>query len=90
MNKDTLHRANALSKQIAELNEALHCFEWAPDMDRPEATISTKPRLIIDFDGGDGRDQVKVPMNLSDTLVEILKREIKSKLDEAMKQFEAL
>jgi len=85
----TLGKANELNRKIKEFNEALNCFEWTHPEDETQK-FSTKPRLIIDFDGGDGREQIELPMNLSNTLVAFLKEEIIKGRDVAVAEFNAL
>ena len=89
MDIQTLGKANALNQKIREFTEALNCFEWTHPEDESQK-YSTKPRLIIDFDGGDGREQIALPMNLSDTLVSFLKAEIIKGRDAAVKEFNHL
>jgi hypothetical protein len=89
MDITTLEKANGLNKKIKEFTEALNCFEWTHPEDESKK-ISTKPRLIIDFDGGDGREQIALPMNLSDKLVSFLKAEIIKGRDAAVAEFNAL
>ena len=87
-----IEKANELSKKINEFTEALNCFEWQPynDPKREHIRISTNPKLIIEFDGVDGRDAVPLPMNLSDALVSFLKAEIIKGRDIAIEEFENL
>ena len=89
MDITTLEKANELNKKIKEFTEALNCFEWTHPTDESQK-FSTKPRLIIDFDGIDGREQIALPMNLSDTLVSFLKAEIIKGRDVAVAEFNAL
>jgi hypothetical protein len=87
MNKETLEKANKLNRRITEFDQALNCFEWSPDEDT--APISTNPQIIIEYDL-DGREQVKLPMILSDELVKILKIAIIEGKTAAEKEFEML
>lgn len=83
MDQEVLKKANSLNQKIKELTEALNCFEYQPycDDSRADIRVSTNPRLIIEYDGDGGREQIKLPMNLSDTLVDLLKGIIKKELD---------
>lgn len=76
MNFETLEKANDLNRKIKEFTGALSCLEWHPDPEDDSLKYSTKPRLIIDFDGGNGREQVALQMALSDELVAFLKAQI--------------
>jgi hypothetical protein len=87
MDIQTLKKANDLNQKIKELNEALNCFEWSPE--ESIAPISTNPRILIEFDG-DGREQIKLPLVLSDVLVAILKKEIVTARESALSEFIAL
>lgn len=91
MDVTTLEKANELNRKIKEFSEALNCFEWQPycDEERKDIRVSTNPELIIEFDG-DGREQIKLPMNLSGMLVEFLKKEIRKGRDEIVKEFNEL
>ena len=89
MDITTLEKANDLNRRIKEFTEALNCFEWTHPEDET-IKYSTNPRLIIDFEGGDGREQIKLPMNLSNNLVEFLKEEIIKGRDSAVVEFNAL
>ncbi len=86
MDVTTLEKANALNRKINEFQLALNCFQWEQDDDGG----TTNPRLIIEFDGGDGRETKPVPMNLSDALVSFLKAEIIKGRDAAVAEFNAL
>lgn len=87
MDIQTLDKANSLNKKIKQLDEALNCFEWSPGGSIPP--ISTNPRIIIEFDN-DGREQIKLPLVLSDVLVAILKKEILSARASALSEFIAI
>jgi hypothetical protein len=86
MDITTLEKANALNKKIKEFTEALNCFEWGEEY----GWHSTNPKLIIEFDGGDGRERQLLPMNLIDALVGFLKTEIKNGKEAAIAEFDAL
>ncbi|HZK94398.1 MAG TPA: hypothetical protein VFC67_09340 [Prolixibacteraceae bacterium] len=92
MDTTTLEKANELNRKIKEFSEALNCFEYQPycDEERREERVSSDPRLIIEFNGGDDREQLMLPMNLSDTLVDFLKAEIKKELKKSVYEFNAL
>jgi len=98
MDKETLKKANELARLMEEHESALLCFEWdvnqydnysrADDDQLPPKYVSTNPRLIIEFDGNDGREQQMIPMVLSDALVEFIKENIKENLSRLKKEFE--
>lgn len=86
MDLTTLEKANELNKKIREFQQALNCFQW----DQEYGGGSTNPRLIIEFDGADGREKQPLPMNLSDVMVSFLKAEILKGRDTAVDEFNAL
>jgi len=88
MDTTTLGKANKLNREIQEFYEALNCFEYQSE--GLTTGISTNPRLIIEFDGGDDREHLTLPMNLSETLTDYLKSEIKKGLKKAVDEFNAL
>jgi len=92
MDTTTLEKANELNRRIKEFSEALNCFEWQPDCDenRKSESFTTHPQLIIEFDGGEDREQVALSMKLSDTLIDFLKTEIKKELKKSVDEFNAL
>ncbi len=86
MDVTTLEKANELNKMIKEYQQTLRCFEW----EKEYGGASTNPRLIIEFDGPDGREQQPIPMVLSDVLVSYLKEEIIKGRDTTVAEFNAL
>ncbi len=95
MKNETLQRAKQLEQQIKEFKSAMSCFEWGwygsedekPDDFKPD---STNPKVIIEFDGGDGREQIALPMSLSDAFIEFMKKEITAGLTEAQSELDEL
>ena len=83
----TLETANNLHRKIKQLDSALDCFEWSPGEGKPP--ISTNPQIIIEYDN-DGREECKLPMPLSNALVEVLKKEILIARESALSAFSAL
>ena len=90
MNKEKLKEANRLNKLIEEHEQALNCFEfdtnyYARDEDPnlPIALESTNPILIIEHDDPfeGGREQQRIPMVLSDFLINLIKDSIKGNLE---------
>lgn len=86
MDDKILDRANEIARMIREDESALCCFEWPEEY----GGHSRNPQLIIEFDGCDGREQVKIPMILSECLTNILKDAIKSNLNKLKNEFEEL
>lgn len=105
MDKKRLNEANRLIHLIEEHEKALLCFvydknEYVNDMREaageeklsPEYE-STNPQLIIEFDAFDDdwiRQQVKIPMVLSDLLVETIKAAIIENLSKLEMEFNSL
>ena len=105
MDKKRLNEANRLIHLIEAHEKALLCFvydknEYINDMREaageeklsPEYE-STNPQLIIEFDAFDDdwiRQQVKIPMVLSDFLVETIKAAIIESLSKLEMEFNSL
>ena len=83
----TLEKANELSRKIQDFEEALNCFDFNPEPDKPP--FSLNPTLIIEYDG-DGREQHTLPMHLSNAMVAFLKKEISKALELAVAEFYSL
>lgn len=98
MTNEQLQQGKKLEREIKELKSALSCFEWTVDSDYFEQgqsiqhePISRNPRLIIEFDDGDnGREQIALPMSLSDAFVDFMKKEITAGLTEAQGKLDGL
>ena len=99
MNKEKLMEANRLNKLIEEHEQALNCFEfdtnyYARDEDPnlPIALESTNPILIIEHDDPfeGGREQQRIPMVLSDFLINLIKDSIKGNLEKLKDEFQNL
>ena len=92
MDTTTLEIANDLNRKIKEFTSALECFEWQPTDDNGNnvgSPISLNPSLIIEYDG-DGREQIKLPVTLSATMITFLKSEIVKWRATAMLDFIAM
>ena len=89
MDDEKLQQANKLKQRINEFKEALNCFEWTHPED-VSLKYSTDPRLIIEFNGGDGREQIPLPLILSNEFILFMKQEIGNGLQAAEKEFEDL
>lgn len=105
MEKERLKEANRLNKLIEEHEKALLCFEYdrnehINDMREsngeeklPPEYESTNPKLIIEYDELDEdwfRNQLPIPMVLSDFLVDSIKVAIKENLCKLKSEFEKL
>jgi len=93
MIQETLNKANELNNKINELKLVLRCFEWNPsdiDKDLKDEVFSTNPELIIEFDGGDGREVQKIPIKLNSTFITLINDEIKKELKKTEKELKAL
>lgn len=87
MKLETLEKANALNHKWRTLEEAINCFEWK---DRLDVIHSTNPQLIIEYDGGDDREQVKLPFQLNETLIKLLTDYIQLELEKTEVEFAEL
>ena len=99
MNQEKLKEANRLNKLIEEHEQALNCFEYDTNYyardeehDLPIALESTNPILIIEYDNPfeGGCEQQRIPMVLSDLLINIIKDSIKGNLEKLKDKFQAL
>lgn len=99
MNKEKLEKANRLNKLIKEHEEALNCFEFDTNYyareEEPNLPIvleSTNPVLIIEHDNPfEGiRERQRIPMVLSDHLINAIKDSIKKKLEDLKVEFKNL
>jgi hypothetical protein len=92
MDITTLEKANELNRKIKQFSEALNCFEMEPycDGERNNVRVSTNPQIIIEYDGGDERELIKIPMALNEVLINFLLKEIKTGLDKTVEEFNAL
>lgn len=90
MDITTLDKANNLNRKIKEFQQALNCFEYNYG-EKDAEKFDRTPRLILDVDDLDnGREQIDIPMNLSNELISFLKTEIIKGRDKAVKEFNAL
>ena len=99
MNKEKLNEANRLNKLIEEQEQALNCFEFDTNYyardeypNLPIVLESTNPTLIIEYDDPfeGGREQQRIPMVLSDFLINIIKDSIKGNLEKLKTEFQNL
>ena len=86
MDDKTLKKANEIAQMIRENKSALCCFEWEEEY----GGGSRNPQLIIESDDSDGREQQKIPMVLSDILVDMIKQAIDANLSVLKSEFESL
>lgn len=87
MDVTTLERANALNRKIKTLSEALNCFEYKDDNGK---VYSTDPALVIDYEGGDGRESLAIPMYLNEKLIHVIKSNVVEELRQAVTEFNSL
>lgn len=82
-----LNKANALNRKIKEYEEALECFEHRYG-DENEFVFDRTPKILLDVDDLDGgREQLPIPMILSDELIKFLKEQIILNLNLAKEDF---
>lgn len=90
MELSTLQRANELQARIRAFETALECFEEKYG-ENEEYTFNKTPQIIINIDDGDGgRENIPIPMVLNNGLIDFLKVEIESTLEETKTEFENL
>ena len=82
----TLQKANELDKKIRQLKSSLECFEHHKE----HGGGSTNPTIVIEYDGGDGREHMALPINVNIALIGVLKAEILSSLETALDEFSSL
>lgn len=87
MHITTLEIANTLFRQIKQLEDGLNCFEYIPE--GGGEPISLNPILIVEHDY-DGREQCRIPMELSDSLIKILKDAMIKKRELLIAEFASL
>ena len=86
----TLKKANELQNRIKEYELALECFEERYG-ENNEHIYDRTPQIILNVDDLDGgRENIPLPMVLSNGMVEFLKVEIESALEIARTEFENL
>ncbi|PIF33012.1 hypothetical protein CLU81_3582 [Flavobacterium sp. 9] len=93
MNLDQLRKANDVKSKLDDFKKALECFEYVPNEEesKERKPISLNPNLIIEFDDwDDGREQIKLPMVLSDYLISLIKTTINEQIIVLSKEFEAI
>lgn len=89
MEKSTLKKAKELEHHMNMLEQSMQSFEWKPDWS--EEPISLNPAIIIEYDDEEGgRATMPIPMSLSRELVDMLKAEIKAKLEAVKEEFKKL
>lgn len=88
MELNTLSRANELQKRIYEYEAALEIFETKVG---DEVVYDRTPMILLNVDDLDGgRENIPIPMILSNGLVEFLRVEIQVALEESKIEFENL
>lgn len=87
MTKETLDLANDLNRRIKILEQAKNCFSWETDNG---IEFPTHPKLIIEFDGNDGREQLAIPSELNDVIITDLLKWFSDNLARARTEFEML
>lgn len=85
-----LNKGNQLRKQINEYEAALDCFEYKYG-EKIELTYDRTPQIILNVDDLDGgRENLHLPMALSDEIINVLKSEIHKNLAKLKKDFKEL
>jgi hypothetical protein len=92
MTKEKLNQAKMLEKQINEFESANKCFWHEDELTKEGQRISTNPQIIIEFDceDFDGRNQIKLPLILSNKFIEFMQSVIDEKIVELRNEFEIL
>ena len=90
MNLLTLNKANQILQKIKEYEAALECFETKYGAHN-EYTYDRTPKIILNVDDLEGgRENMDLPMILSDEMIDFLKKEIVENLNKAKIEFEDL
>ncbi len=72
MDVTTLEKGLELNKKINQCTAVLDCFEWKDEAGNPSG-VSTNPRIIIEYDGGDDREDLEVPFELNVAIIKTIK-----------------
>lgn len=86
MTKEVLIKANELNRKIELLEEAMGCFEWTQEY----GGGSRNPTIIIQCDGGDGRENHILPDILNVEFIDQLKAAITKELKTTQESFDNL
>lgn len=87
MTTEQLTQAKELHRKITACNNALDCFEW--DLGKL-GKRSTNPSIIIEYDGPDGREKVRLPFEINEPFFVILQAAIRDHKEMYEKEFKAL
>jgi hypothetical protein len=89
MKFETLETANLINKKIKELDVVISCLQQVDQ--EIETIIDYNPSLIIECDDWDGgREQIRVPMVLSDQLIILIQKEVVSEKNRLLEEFNNL
>lgn len=86
MDVNTLNIAIILNKEIVDLQNALLCFNKHIEL----GGASNNPKLLIEFDDGEERTVLELPMVLCNTLIDLIKFNIVQARNEAVAKFNVL
>ena len=84
-----------MDQQIQQLEKVNDCFfydsrDFETDKVNPTPVHSTKPQLIVEFDGPDGREKEWLPMELNNAFIDMIQNEISQKLTTLRSEFDKL
>ena len=89
MKFETLETANLINKKLKELDVVISCLMHVDQ--EIETIIDYNPSLIIECDDWDGgRDQIRIPMALSDQLILLIQKEAVSEKNRLLSEFNNL
>ena len=89
MDITTLEKANELNKKIKNLSEVIYCLsELHPEHHNQK--MRRNPRLIIEHDGPDEREQIPLSMELNGAFISFVKKKLIETREAAVKEFNEL
>ena len=85
MDLATLNKANYLNNQVESLSVAINCLGDLHSRS-PRYEMRRNPKLVIEHDGPDEREQIPLSMEIDDAFIEavqaILRKKKEAKIDE--------
>ena len=89
MDSIKLNKANYLNNQVKSLTVAINCFEDLHSRS-PRRKMRGNPKLVIEHDGPDEREQIPLSMEIDDAFIEAVQTALRLKREVAAKEFNKL